>query len=88
MNRSYVGIVTASGLQAIYIESDHLLRFLDRRIYRKQPYEGLCCWAVMPEEAARQIEHQTRMGQNQHALAALQEHSIYCGSILPSSGEN
>ena len=88
MNRSYVGVVTAQGLQAIYQESDHLLRFLNRRLYRKQPFLGLCCWAVMAEEFADQIERQTKVGDSQSALRAFQENAIHFGSILPSERED
>lgn len=84
MNRSYVGIITAQGLQALYSENDHLLRFVVRRIYRKRPYDGICCWAVIPEEAAELIERQTEQGESQLAFQALQEYSIHGGSILPA----
>ncbi len=85
MNRSYVGIVTDHGLQAIYRESDHLMRFLDRQLYRNRPFGGLCYWAVMPDEVVVQIELQIRHGESQEALKALQEHADFLGPILPSS---
>jgi len=86
MNRSYVGIVTAQGLQAIYRESDHLVRFLHRRLYRQRPFDGLCYWAVMPDERVGQIESQIDQGDGQAALKSLQECADYLGAILPSSG--
>ena len=88
MNRSYIGIVTTSGLQAIYRETDHVMRFLHRRLYRKRPYDGVCCWAVMSVEAAERIERQTKLGETQLALRALQENSIHFGSILPATDDD
>ena len=85
MNRSYVGIVTAQGLQAIYRESDHLVRFLHRRLYRQRPFDGFCYWAVMPDERVGQIESQIDQGDGQAALKSLQECADYLGAILPSS---
>jgi hypothetical protein len=85
MNRSYVGIVTAQGLQAIYRESDHLVRFLHRRLYRKRPFTGFCYWAVMPDDRVGQIELQINQGDGQAALKSLQECADYLGPILPSS---
>ena len=85
MNRSYVGIVTAHGLQAIYRESDHLMRFLDRQLYRNRPFGGLCYWAVMPDEVVVQIELQISDGESEEALQALQEYAAFLGPILPSS---
>ena len=87
MNQAYVGIITGRGLQVIYRENDHLLRFLGRRVYRKQPYRGVCCWAVIPEETAEFIERQTQLGESRLALKTLQEHALHGGSILPDTGE-
>ena len=85
MNRSYIGIVTAQGLQAIYHESDHLVRFLNRRLYRKRPFGGLCYWAVMPDDVVPQIELQIRHGESQEALKSLQEYADFLGPIPPCS---
>ncbi len=85
MNRSYVGVVTARGLQAIYRENDHVVQFLNRRFYRQEPYSGICCWAVMADETADQVERQMEFGENQLALRTLQSHALHCGSILPNA---
>ena len=85
MNQSYVGVITTHGLQAIYLESDHLVRFLDRQLYRKQPFCGLCCWAVVADQVVEQIEIQIRLGESQAALKVLQEYADFLGPILPSS---
>jgi hypothetical protein len=85
MNRSYVGIVTAHGLQAIYRESDHLMRFLDRQLYRNRPFGGICYWAVIPDDVVAQIELQIRQGESQEALKSLQEYADFLGPIPPCS---
>ena len=88
MNQSYIGIVTAHGLQAIYRESDHLRRTVHQRIYQDRPSSGLCCWAVMPDELLQRIELQLKAGEGQEALLTLQEHAPFLGPILPSSSWN
>lgn len=88
MNRSYVGIITHRGLQAIYHENDHVVRFLNRRLYRRRPYGGLCCWAVMPDETADQVERQMELGENLLALRTMQTHALHFGSILPHFDES
>ena len=84
MNRSYIGVVTTTGLEAIYSETDDVRRFLSRRLYRRRPNEAFCCWAVMTAEEAEYIDHQTKAGEHQLALRALQEYSVHFGSILPT----
>lgn len=85
MNQSYVGVITAHGLQAIYQESDHVVQFLDRQLYRKKPFFGLCCWAVIADHVAEQIEFQIRLGDSKAALRVLQEYADFLGPILPRS---
>ena len=85
MGQSYVGVITAHGLQAIYRENNHVVRFLDRQLYRKKPFCGLCCWAVIPDQVVQQIEIQIRLGECQAALRSLQEHASFMGPILPAS---
>ena len=87
MIRSYVGIVTTRGLQAFYCENDHIVRFLNRRLYRHKPYAGLCYWAVMPDETANQVERQLELGEYVLALRTLQTHALHYGSILPASDD-
>ena len=83
MNRSYVGIVTLRGLEAIYPENEHVIRFLHRRVFRKRPYGGLC-WAVLSDEVLDCVERQLAVGEHRLAFWTLQAHADFGGSILPS----
>jgi hypothetical protein len=84
MNQSYVGVITAEGLQAIYRESDHLVRFLERRLYRSRPVAGLCYWAVLADRDLEHIELQIQQGESRAALRALEEAAEFGGVILPT----
>ncbi len=78
MNRSYVGVVTPRGLQAIYRESDDLVESLNRK--RLDNSQGLC-WAVLPDEAVFQVTRELFAGENELAWKTLQTESVHCGSI-------
>ena len=84
MNRSYVGIVSLAGLQALYPEEDHVVRFLKRRAFRRRPNAGLM-WAVLSEENVQRIRDELGIGEPMSALLTLQTEALFCGSILPSS---
>ena len=84
MAQCYVGIVTRRGLESLFAETEDVVRFLDRRLYRRRPYPGISFWAVMPDEAAELIATQLRMGEQREALRTLQVNSLHLGSILPS----
>ena len=85
MEGSYVRIVTRHGLEALFPESDDLVRFLDRRVYRRLPYLGICVWAVLQQDIADLVQHQLRNGDQDRALSLLQDHSRSHGPILPST---
>ena len=80
----YVGIVSRRGLVGLFTENDHVVRFLDRRLYRRHPYIAIGFWAVMQDEAAELVKAQLEMGENREALRTLQSHSLHFGSILPT----
>ena len=84
MNRAYVGIVTRRGLEAIFPENDHVVRFLHRRVYRRRPFAGVCCWAVLSDEMTDQIEWHLEFGENLLALQTLLSEAVQYGSIPPS----
>jgi hypothetical protein len=88
MNRSYLGVVTRKGLEALFQEEDHVIRFLHRRVYRRRPFDGFCCWAVMSDEIADQIELQIEFGDYFQALRTLQSHAMHWGASLPNDSES
>ncbi len=87
MNKSYIGIVTRHGLEALYRENAHVIRFLHRRVYRKQPITAICYSAVLDDQVARAIEWQISVGDRGLALTTFQIYSIDSGSSLPIPNE-
>lgn len=85
MAQCYVGMVTRRGLEGLFAETEDVVRFLDRRMYRQRPYRGVCLWAVLPDEAAEQVRMQLEFGEQREALRTLQCQSLHFGSILPSA---
>lgn len=88
MNRSYLGIVTHRGLEAIFREEDHVIRFLHRRLYRRQSCDGICCWAVMNDDVVRHIQLLIREADCHAALRTLQTHALHWGVSLPDVSED
>ena len=84
MTQCYVGIITRRGLVGLFLENDHVVHFLVRRLYRRRPYSGIGFWSVLPEEAAEVIQALLELGEHREALRMLQSSSLHFGSILPS----
>ena len=81
--KSYVGIISRHGLESFFPENDHIVRFLVRRAYRRQPPEALCYWAVMPDSTADDIQWQLSCGDRERALATLHASAVGLGTMLP-----
>lgn len=84
MQRSYVGIVTARGLEALFPESERAVRLLDRRIYGPRPFLGFCCWAVLRDEVAQQVRDYLKEGDRHSAYRVLELSATAFGPIMPS----
>lgn len=84
MERGYIGIVTRRGLEGLYLETEHVVRFLDRRVYGQQPYLGCCFWAVLGSDIAERIQWDIEQADFQSALSSLQLSSSHYGPIMPS----
>ena len=84
MERGYIGIITHRGLEGLYLETEHVVRFLDRRVYGRRPYLGCCYWAVLDTDIARRIQWQIEQASFQEALSSLQLNSTHYGPIMPS----
>lgn len=80
MNDSYIGLVTRSGLQALYPESKHVVRFLERRAFRRPPY-SILIWAVLASNIAECIEYELSIGEAVSALKILQLEALYFGTL-------
>ena len=88
MNQSYLGIVTRNGLEAIYLEEDHVIRFLHRRLYRRNACDGICCWAVMNDDVVQHVRMLIREADGLAALRTLQTHATHWGVSLPCLEED
>jgi hypothetical protein len=88
MKRSYLGLATPNGLEALYQENDHVVRFLHRRIYRPRALAAICYWAVLEDRFARLIEFQISIGEFAQAWYTLQYCAIDAGVSLPLPKEN
>ena len=84
MQHGYVGIVTRRGLEGLYPESEHVVRFLDRRVYGRQPYFGCCFWAVLGSDIAERIQWDIERADFWSAMSSLELNAIHYGPIMPS----
>ena len=82
MMKSYVGIVSKSGIEAFYPEDPATVRFLWRRAQR-QNGRVACFWGVLSGEAAEFIQIELALGWNREALDHLQQHARDYGFIVP-----
>ena len=80
MNDSYIGLVTRNGLQALYPESKHVVRFLERRAFRRPPY-SILIWAVLTSDIAECIEYELSIGESVSALKILQMEALFFGTL-------
>ena len=87
MVKSYVGTITRKGLESLFPENDHIVRFLVRRAYRIRPPSALCYWAVMPDSAAAHIARQLSCGDHGPALVTLHASAVGLGTMLPEETE-
>jgi hypothetical protein len=88
MVNSYVGIISGRGLESLVPETEHALPFLVRRAYRQRPSKAVCYWAVMQDEAAREIQSYLQRRRHDDALMALREQAAHFGTILPSQSDD
>ena len=67
MVRSYIGVVTRRGLEALHEEHEHVIQFLNRRVCRGRRLGGLL-WAVLDDDAAEFVKVQLAFGEMRAAL--------------------
>ena len=64
-------------------KTEHATRFLLRRAYRRRRRPAICCWAVMPEEIAQQVNRAMKLRRFREAFAILNDHSFHLGTLYP-----
>jgi hypothetical protein len=81
MLKSYVGLASPNGLEALYPEHALAVETLAARAKRGR---SVCCWAVLPDDDACEIDHCLASGEQASALALLEAAAREVGQILPS----
>ncbi|MFO0849964.1 MAG: hypothetical protein U0871_15620 [Gemmataceae bacterium] len=81
MLKSYVGLASARGLEAL-TPDHHLAR--QALATRTRGRRSVCCWAVLPDDSAAAIDEQLAAGDTRAALFLLEATAFGVGPILPS----
>jgi hypothetical protein len=81
MLKSYVGLASARGLEAFAPEHQLAVESLAARARASR---SVCCWAVLPDDGAREIDDRLAAGEAVAALALLETAAREVGQILPS----
>ncbi len=82
MLRSFVGIATQNGLEALLPEHTQALRLLQTRARRYPIRRQLCFWAVLPETVARQVQQHLEAGESVAALVTLDRNAMHLGPLV------
>ncbi len=85
MLSAYVGIAKRDGLEVFVPEHEHVVRFLARRVQREGLRLAVCYWAVLPDEAAREVGRLLELGEPYAALLTLDHAAKELGPIIPST---
>ena len=83
MTNSYLGIVTARGLETLVVETEHAAPFLLRRVSRRPFGEAIALWAVLDDRTARDLTQQITSGRFEVALRELDARALHLGTLLP-----
>ena len=81
MLKSYVGLASARGLEA-FAPEHHLS--VESLAARARKARSVCCWAVLPDDDAREIGDRLAAGESIAALVLLEAAAREVGQILPS----
>ena len=82
MLKSYVGFATSRGLETFVPEHALAVRVLTARA---RPGQSVCCWAVLPDTDAWEIDRRLATGETLAALALLESAARSVGQILPAA---
>jgi hypothetical protein len=80
MLKSYVGLASARGLEALTPEHHLAVEALTARARRVR---SVCCWAVLPDDDAEAIGDRLAAGDAVAALALLEASAREFGTIVP-----
>jgi hypothetical protein len=80
MLKSYLALATPTGLKSLVPEHTHATQALVARAARDR---SVCCWAVLPDTDAAEIEDCIDAGETVAALALLEAAACSVGRILP-----
>src|SRR5262249_36090750 len=81
MLKSYVGLASTRGLEA-FVPEHHLA--VQALAARARKVRSVCCWAVLPDDDAREIDDRLAAGAAGAALALREATAREFGPILPS----
>lgn len=79
MLKSYVGLATPLGLEALLPEHELAVRALARRAKCSR---SVCCWAVLPDDDACEIDRRLAAGEGIAALRLLEAAARSVGRIV------
>jgi hypothetical protein len=88
VTNSYLGIITARGLETLVLETEHAAPFLFRRMARQPRGEAMGCWAVLDEKTARDLTRQVAARRFEEALRQLSIRALHLGTLLPPTQED
>lgn len=87
MTESYVGIVSQLGLECLWLEREHTLRFVLRQVERIKTRPACCIWAVIDRNLKEQIALQIHLGNRRDALLLLHTLAMDMGCVYADQRE-
>lgn len=81
MLKSYIGLASTQGLETLVPEHELAVRSL---ALRAKSSRKVCCWAILPDADAHEIDRRLAAGESAAALALLEAAARTVGQILPS----
>ena len=87
MTESYIGIVSQFGLEDLWREGEHTLRFVLRQVERFKTRPACCIWAVIDRDFEEQIALQIHLGNRHDALLLLQTVAVDLGRVYADPHE-
>lgn len=85
MARSYLGIITRKGLESLVPETEGAEELLRHQAEIERHRAFVCCWAVLQQEVARDLQLQLRAERYREALVQLNIEAQSLGTLLPAT---